>query len=200
MYVFLTGAPGSGKTTVAPHLAKLFGARVVELDALVEQRARRPLPQIFERDGERAFRRLEREALAALPESFAWTIVSTGGGAVIDPANRERMRALGVIVALEAGLDTLAERTATGERPLLAGADRRARLAALFDERRQPYADADVRVRTDRSDPSAIARAAAAALVAGRGVDVPVGDAYRVHVHAGSLCELGAIAKNANLS
>src|ERR671935_235372 len=81
MYVFLTGAPGSGKSSVAPHLARLLGARVVELDGLIEQRAQRTIAQIFARDGERAFRALEREALAALPEDFAWTIVSTGGGA-----------------------------------------------------------------------------------------------------------------------
>ncbi|TMD59008.1 MAG: AAA family ATPase, partial [Chloroflexi bacterium] len=91
MYVFLTGAPGSGKTSVAPHLAKLLGARAVELDALVEQRAQRTVAQIFERDGERAFRALERDALASLPEGFTWTVVSTGGGVVLDAANRERM-------------------------------------------------------------------------------------------------------------
>src|SRR5207248_7108798 len=129
MYVFLTGAPGSGKTTVAPHLAKLLGAQVVELDGLIETRAQRTVAEIFARDGERSFRAHEREALAALPERFAWTIVSTGGGAVIDPANRERMRALGVVVGLDADLDTLARRTEGNARPLLAGAERRTRLA-----------------------------------------------------------------------
>ena len=198
MYVFLTGAPGSGKSSVAPHLARLLGARVVELDGLIEQRAQRTIAQIFARDGERAFRALERDALAALPEDFAWTIVSTGGGAVADAANRERMRALGVIVGLEAGLDTLAERTANGDRPLLAG-DRHARLAALLADRRDAYADADVHVRTDGREPHAVARVTAAALAIGRGVDVPVGDAYRVHVHSGALREAGALARGAKL-
>ncbi|OLC56914.1 MAG: 3-dehydroquinate synthase [Chloroflexi bacterium 13_1_40CM_4_68_4] len=200
MYVFLTGAPGSGKTTVAPHLAKLLGARAVELDALVEQRSQRTVAQIFERDGERAFRGLERDALSSLPEGFAWTVVSTGGGVVMDAANRERMRALGVVVGLEADLDTLARRTAEGGRPLLAGGERRARISSLLDERRDAYADADVHVRTDAREPQHIARAIAAALVAGRGVEVPVGDSYRVHVHAGSLDELGALARGINLS
>ena len=200
MYVFLTGAPGSGKTSVAPHLAKLLGARAVELDALVEQRAQRTVAQIFERDGERAFRALERDALASLPEGFTWTVVSTGGGVVLDAANRERMRALGVVVGLEADLETLADRTAEGGRPLLAGGDRRARLAGLLEERREAYADADVHVRTDGTEPPTIARAIAAALVSGRGVEVPVGDAYRVHVHAGALDELGVLARGVNLS
>ena len=200
MYIFLTGAPGSGKTTVAPHLAKLLGARTLELDAIIEARAQRTVAQIFERDGERAFRALEREALSALPEAFAWTVVSTGGGAVIDPANRERMRALGVVVGLEAELGTLARRTADGARPLLADGDRQTRLSTLVAERSDAYADADIHVRTDAAEAREIARAITAALVHGRGVDVPVGDAYRVHLHAGSLPELGAIARQANLA
>src|ERR687888_321244 len=103
MYVFLTGAPGSGKSSVAPHLARLLGARVVELDGLIEQRAQRTIAQIFARDGERAFRALERDALAALPEDFAWTIVSTGGGAAAGAADPERKRAPRASVRPQAG-------------------------------------------------------------------------------------------------
>ncbi len=194
MYVFLTGAPGAGKSAVAPRLADLFGARWMDLDERVARRAGKPIARVFAEDGEARFRGLEREALSALPSSFAWTVVATGGGVVVDPRNRERMRALGVLVNLNADLPTLASRTKDGERPLLRG-DRRARLASLLRERREAYADADVRVRTDSRPPDEVARAVAAGVVFGRGVDVRVGDAYAVHVHAGGLDEVGALAR-----
>lgn len=193
MYVFLTGAPGAGKSAVAPHLAALFGARWFDLDERIARRAGRPIAEIFTRDGEARFRDLERQAVADLPRSFAWTVVATGGGTVVDPQNRRRMRELGVLVNLGAGLRALVMRTREGERPLLAG-DRRARLRSLLRARRAAYADADVRVRTEGREPKALAEAIAAAVVAGRGAEISVADAYRVHVHAGSLGELGALA------
>lgn len=193
MYVFLTGAPGGGKSIVAPRLAALLGCAWSDLDGVIERRARRPVGRIFEEDGEAAFRALEREALASLSPSYAWHVVAAGGGTVVDGANRARMRELGLIVDLEAAERTLRARLAGGDRPLLRGGAER--LHALLAERREAYADADLHVRTDERDPAAVAEAALAAIVAGRGVDVPVGTGYAWHAHAGGLRETGALAR-----
>ena len=194
MHLFLSGAPGAGKSAVAPRLAELFGAPWLDLDERIARRARKPIPRIFAEDGEARFRELERGMLEALEPEYAWLVVATGGGAVVDARNRARMRALGVLVNLDADPRTLAARTREGDRPLLAG-DHAARLASLLRERRAAYADADVRVRTDSRTPDEIARAIAAGIVCGRGVDVPVGGAYVVHAHSGGLDEVGRFVR-----
>src|SRR2546426_11024281 len=129
MHLFLSGAPGAGKSAVAPRLAELFGAPWLDLDERIARRARKPIPRIFAEDGEARFRELERGMLEALEPEYAWLVVATGGGAVVDARNRARMRALGVLVNLDADPRTLAARTREGDRPLLAG-DHAARLAS----------------------------------------------------------------------
>lgn len=222
MYVFLTGPPGAGKSAIAPLLARELGAAHLDLDTLIERRAKKPIARVFEEDGEPRFRQHEREALAALPDTPAWFVVATGGGAVVDPANRARMRDLGVIVGLRGRLHTLVERTREGDRPLLKG-DHPSRLRALVESRREAYADADVRMATDGRAPEELALELAAALVAGRGVTIRVGESrgydlaakqrevagrargeaalagYPVHVRAGALWDVGRMAREAGI-
>lgn len=195
MYVFLTGPPGAGKSVVAPLLATKMGARGVDLDRVIERRAGKSVARVFAEDGEPRFRELERDALATLRDTVAWTIVAAGGGSVVDPANRERMRALGVIVRLGGRLSTLVGRTREGRRPLLAG-DRESRLRAVLAARRAAYADADLRVATDGRTPERVAEAVAVGLRS-LGVTVRVGtDApYAVRVRAGALADVGSVAR-----
>ena len=92
MDLVLVGLAGSGKTAVGRRLASRHGAVFVDLDDQIEAAAGASIAEIFEGEGETAFRRREREAVLALggPDtgpSLA-RVISPGGGAVMDPRNR----------------------------------------------------------------------------------------------------------------
>ena len=90
MKVVLIGFRGTGKTTVGRILANRLGLPFYDTDALIEQRAGMPIPEIFRRAGEAHFRALEREVIASL--RTAEGVIATGGGAVCDPANVADLR------------------------------------------------------------------------------------------------------------
>jgi shikimate kinase/3-dehydroquinate synthase len=201
MYVFLTGPPGVGKSVVAPKLARKLGARMVDLDRAIERQARKPVTRVFAEDGEARFRQLEREALRALPDAAAWTVVATGGGAAVDAVNRAAMRERGLIVGLGGRLSTLRRRIADGARPLLAG-EAGSRLAEIVERRRFAYADADLRIPTDERTPDEVASLVAEAIVQERGTWTFVGGAerYPVRLRLGALEELGWIATTVGIT
>ncbi len=119
MIVYLVGMPGSGKSTVGPELAARLGVPFVELDAEIERAAGRTVREIFEREGEARFRELEA---AALSEAAARdpSVVSCGGGVVLEPANRITLRATGEVVFLSVPIEVLRARVRpASERPLI---------------------------------------------------------------------------------
>jgi len=154
--IVLVGLPGAGKSTVGALLAERLGARFVDLDRWIEERAGRPVSVIFAESGEAEFRRLEREATAALgPERPL--VAAPGGGWVMQPGLRRSLAPDALLVWLEVEPAEAARRmgAAAGERPLLAG-DAVDRLERLLAEREAAYAAADMRVRTDGRDPEAV--------------------------------------------
>jgi len=117
--VYLVGMPGSGKSTVGPELARRIGVPFVELDERIEHAAGSSVREIFERDGEARFRELEAAALVEAA-SHDPSVVSCGGGVVLEPANRVSLRATGEVVFLSVPLEVLAERVRPGaDRPLI---------------------------------------------------------------------------------
>jgi shikimate kinase len=139
-HVVLVGMMGSGKTTVGRQLAAALGRQLVDSDAQVEARTGRTVRQIFEADGEAAYRQLEREALVAALDGAEPSVVAAAGGVVLDPANRAVLRSAGTVVWLRADPEVLAGRVSRGRdhRPLL-GDDPRAALVRLDAERRPLY-------------------------------------------------------------
>jgi shikimate kinase len=117
--VYLVGMPGSGKSTVGPELAKRLGVSYVELDAEIERSAGATVREIFEREGEARFRELEAAALSDAAARDP-SVVSCGGGVVLEPANRVTLRATGEVVFLSVPLEVLAARVRpAAERPLI---------------------------------------------------------------------------------
>ncbi len=147
--IVLTGPMGCGKTSVGNLLAARLGWEFVDLDALIVKRSGKSINAIFRDDGEAAFRRLEQDRLRELVGRERM-VLSTGGGAVIDPENRRLMRLIGVIVNLTASMEELAARlSAADDRPLLQGAESRlAKIGRLMKEREQFYVDSDIRIDT----------------------------------------------------
>lgn len=113
--IALVGMPGSGKSTVARHVANRLGREVCDTDQWIESR-HGPIPEIFAKQGEARFRALEAEAVkeAALKRGV---VIATGGGAVLSDENRALLRANAFVVQLERPLGELA----TGGRPLSTG-------------------------------------------------------------------------------
>jgi shikimate kinase len=156
--VYLIGPMGSGKTAVGRRLATLLGKEFIDSDAEIEKRTGVDIRYIFEKEGEARFRQRERDVIAEL-SALDGVVVATGGGAVLDPANRERLAETGVVVYLETTLDTLVRRTKTSKtRPLLLNEDARTVLERLMVVRRPLYEEAaDLRIETTGRQVRAVA-------------------------------------------
>lgn len=156
----LIGLMGAGKTTVGRVLAERLGRPFVDTDAMVEAETGRSIPDIFEQDGERAFRALEAEAVRHV-SALRGQVVAVGGGAVSTPGNVTQLRMTGDLVLLDAEPGVLADRVGgqRDDRPLLAGADDVTTRLDELRRRRQPdyTAAAALTVRTDAKTPAAIA-------------------------------------------
>ena len=159
---------GSGKSTVGRLLAERTGAHFVDLDVRVERLFGLSVPALLHR-GEPEFRRAERRALETLVSEPGFcgraVVVATGGGVVIDAANRALMRRVGRIVYLDVDVDALDEDADPGSRPLLEASvvELRHRLAELLAARAGAYRDCDLRV-DGKGEPAAIAARIEAAL------------------------------------
>lgn len=161
--IVLIGFTATGKTHVAPLVAAALGWDVFDTDAEVTRRTGRPISQIFEQDGEPAFRRMETEALhsAARRSNF---VICAGGGTVTSPENQALMHKAGIVVLLEARPETILARLkrdlANGGavRPLLEGPDPLKRITELKQERQRHYATGDWTVHTDELTPGEAAQ------------------------------------------
>jgi shikimate kinase len=123
LLVFLVGYRGTGKTTVGRLLADRLGWGWVDCDVELERRAGRTIRQVFAEEGEAGFRSRET---ALLEEVCGLTrhVIATGGGVVLDPGNRQRLRRAGRVVWLTADAATVWRRlqddaTTAERRPVL---------------------------------------------------------------------------------
>lgn len=118
--IALIGFMGTGKTVVGQVLAKKLNKQFIELDRLIEQKAGRAIPEIFQQSGEIAFRELEIEATREVSRGTN-SVIACGGGIVLNKINIDRLRESSVIICLTASPETILERVSNkeGQRPLL---------------------------------------------------------------------------------
>ncbi|HTA63922.1 MAG TPA: shikimate kinase [Xanthomonadaceae bacterium] len=159
------GPMGAGKTTIGSRIAAKLGLRFVDIDQRLEELTGARVPLIFECEGEAGFRARESALIDELCADSG-LLIATGGGAVLDPANRRRLRESAFVVHLHLGVDAQLARLARDRsRPLLASGDRRAKLTALAAQRDALYAEvADLRHESAALGPEAAATRLAATI------------------------------------
>jgi len=151
--IFLVGLMGAGKTTVGRQLARRLGKRFFDTDQEIEQRTGVRVAVIFEIEGESGFRAREAQALQLLTAEDD-IVLATGGGVVLDPANRARLAHRGFVIYLRAQPRDLYLRTRHDKsRPLLQTGDPLARLEELHQIRDPFYQEvSDLIVETGRQN------------------------------------------------
>ncbi len=156
--LFLVGPMGAGKTTIGRQLARALGWTFHDVDREIETRSGADIPLIFDLEGEAGFRIRERAVLEELT-GLQGVVVATGGGAVLDPLNRDHLTRRGRVIYLHASVAQQLKRTARDRhRPLLHTRDRRLRLEELMAVREPLYqAVAELTVDTDGRTVRAVA-------------------------------------------
>ena len=115
----ILGYMGSGKTTVGGSLARKLRWEFVDLDRTIAKEAGRTISQIFEDSGEDGFRDLEHRALLDALDGAGERVIACGGGIVVRPENREKLKTIPAVFLRE-DLGVLYGRTRGTGRPLRA--------------------------------------------------------------------------------
>jgi shikimate kinase len=150
--IFLTGLPGSGKTTIGRQIADLLGWSFVDTDDVIAERMGMATGKVLAEYGETRFRHIESEILHELADGLR-VVISTGGGTVISEANRKFMREHGLTVYLQISVTASWKRMQASsvpiDRPLIAGDDGLQRLHNLYAARQKWYEEASIHFNTE---------------------------------------------------
>jgi shikimate kinase len=140
VHISLIGLPGSGKSTIGRHVAKVWKMDFVDTDHVIEQRLGCSIKTFFEAQGEAAFRDIETEVLRDLLDASTPAVLSTGGGVVLREANRRALHAQSSVFYLQSLPEDIARRLRSDTtRPLMQGDDPLKRLRQLLQVRSPLY-------------------------------------------------------------
>lgn len=147
--LYLVGFMGTGKSTVGRAVAQRVGFAQIDSDHEIERLQGKSIPEIFAQQGEPAFRAMERAFVeGGHPESR--TVISCGGGLVVQPGMLALLKTKGVVVCLHASLETILARTARQQnRPLLVTDNPEERVRTLFAQREPIYKRSGTVILTD---------------------------------------------------
>src|SRR3989338_4223173 len=156
--IVLIGLMGSGKSAIGRTIAKKLGRRFIDTDRYIERKAGKTVAEIFQTDGESAFRNFEKESIKKISQ-YVGIVIATGGGAIKDPENFAYLKESGWIIALYASPETLYKRIEGKRiRPLLLNQeDPVKKLEEILNERKTMYAQADFQVDTEGKEIDQIA-------------------------------------------
>ncbi len=150
---------GTGKTAVGQLLAEKLGRSFVELDLLIEQRVGKSIPDIFQQDGETAFRELEIKVTKEVSRDKN-LVIACGGGIVLNKINIDRLRENARMVYLTASPRVMLRRVSSeeGQRPLLEVDNPTLAIREMLRFRRPFYERAaDIKINTSKLDIDAVA-------------------------------------------
>ena len=157
--IALIGFMGAGKTAVGQLLAKKLGRKFIEMDLVIEQQAGKSIPEIFQQDGEIAFRELEIEVTREIAKREN-AVIACGGGLVLNKINIDRLRESARIVYLTASPRVILKRVSSeeGQRPLLEVASPTLTIQELLRFRKPFYERAaDITIDTSKLDINSVA-------------------------------------------
>jgi shikimate kinase len=147
--LYLVGFMGTGKSTVGRVTAQRLDFAALDSDHEIERLEGKTIPEIFASQGEAAFRAMERTFIESGHPAMR-TVVSCGGGLVVQPGMLELLLGKGVVVCLHASIETILTRTARQRnRPLLNVEDPELRIRALYAEREPVYRKSGTMILTD---------------------------------------------------
>ncbi len=161
--IYLIGFSGTGKTLSGIRAAEMLRMPFVDMDDLIQYRTRKSIPEIFEEDGEEAFRDMETRLLEELSQKSS-RVVSTGGGTPVRKANRQIMSATGIIVLLTASPETIHRRLVSRSsrsntlRPLLGSDAPVEKVEELLSSREEAYSCAHASINTEKMTHDQVAR------------------------------------------
>ena len=149
--ILLVGFMGTGKSTIGRKLSKCLNYQHVDTDQMIVELAGKPIPKIFEDEGEEAFRKIETQVLEDL-QKYQGHIISTGGGIIGSEKNRELLQKLGYVIWLCASPEEILDRTSRNtNRPLLNNEDPEGTVRCLLAERSPHYEEVShLKISTDQ--------------------------------------------------
>ncbi|RMF92462.1 MAG: shikimate kinase [Candidatus Schekmanbacteria bacterium] len=146
--IVLTGFMGTGKSAVGKVLAEKLSFKIIDTDAMIEEKAGTSISEIFRTKGEAVFREYEEKVIEEIAGSRN-SVVITGGGAVIKEKNIENLRKCGKIVCLKATPEEIYNRVKyETHRPLLQVENPIDRIKELLNAREEFYKKADFSIDT----------------------------------------------------
>jgi shikimate kinase len=147
--ISIVGMMGSGKSTLGAALASTLGWPFYDTDKVIEAETGKTIPQIFETEGDSAFRLRERDTIGQLFEHHPQAVIATGGGSITVPQTAEMIFANSLSLWVYAPVDILVSRTSRhSNRPLLKTGDPKEILKDLLEKREGIYRRAAVHVET----------------------------------------------------
>lgn len=150
--IYFTGFMASGKSRIGRSIAERLHATFVDTDALIVERQGKSISEIFEEEGEAAFRKMELQVIREIAEDMTPKVVALGGGTLTQPSVVSLIRQTGLIVRLWAKPEVLSERIGRKDtRPLMSGLspeERLEKIKKMLAEREPHYALADFSVES----------------------------------------------------
>ena len=155
--IFLIGMMGSGKSQTGPDLAKIINYAFVDIDDVIEKAAKQSIAEIFEKDGETAFRDLEKQVLKEISQHHS-LVIATGGGLVTLPENWGILHQ-GIVIWLDLDLKRSIKRLESDKkkRPLLIGDDLAKNFSQIYESRKLIYLESDLRIEVEDQSPYEVA-------------------------------------------
>jgi shikimate kinase len=157
--IILTGFMATGKTTVGKLLAAKINFTFVDTDEMIRIQQGRTIPDLFQKYGETAFRKMETDVAGDLAKQTG-LVISTGGRMMLDPTNVNLLSKRGQVFCLTASPDVILQRLNTdtaNNRPLLDVEDPKARILQLLEERKKGYQQFH-KIDTDKKTPPTVAQ------------------------------------------
>ena len=155
--IFLIGMMGSGKSQTGPILAKMINYAFVDTDDVIEKASKQSISSIFEKDGEKVFRDVEKKVLKEISQHHS-LVIATGGGLVTLPENWGILHQ-GIVIWLDLDLKRSIKRleSDTKKRPLLIGDDLAENFSQIYESRKPIYLESDLRIEVEDQSPYEVA-------------------------------------------